>query len=131
MPNRRSPHGPRTPREPHTGHSSETDHKPVPAPPPEPSAPCASDCIYVDGIEDGVARLLIVHPSTPAGATGSLGDDWREYRLPLHVLPAGLHEGEWLNLNLQRAPAPNALLGGAPSLREELGKDDDGGDFSL
>lgn len=131
MPNRRSPQGPRGSHEPPQGHSSETGHKPAPAAHNEPPAPGASDCIYVDGIEAGVARLLIVHPSTPAAAAGSMGDDWREYRLPLHVLPAGLREGEWLNVSLQRVPAPAALLGGAPSLREELGKDDDGGDFSL
>ncbi len=89
------------------------------------------DCIYVDGIESGVARLLIAHPSASTAAESRLGDDWREYRLPVHVLPNDLREGEWLTLSLKRVPAPTELESKVRSLRDELRANDDGGDFSL
>lgn len=91
----------------------------------------AKDCIYVDGIEAGLARLLIAQPSAAEAGPSPLGDDWREYRLPLHVLPADLREGDWLSISLSRVPAPTAVETESRSLRSTLGASDDGGDFSL
>ncbi|HNN93799.1 MAG TPA: hypothetical protein PKI03_16065 [Pseudomonadota bacterium] len=96
--------------------------------PATPQVLAPGDCIYVDGVEAGIARLLIAHPN--ANASG-LGDDWREYRMPVHVLPQDVREGDWLTLNLKRVPAPSELENKARSLRDELGANDDGGDFSL
>ena len=100
-----------------------------PPAPPRHRPLCRVTASTVDGIESGVARLLIAHPSASAAAENGLGDDWREYRMPVHVLPNDLREGEWLTLSLIPRPSPTALESRARSLRDELGANDDGGDF--
>lgn len=122
-------------RPPHANPASASEFQSTAADPRASGPTCAAHCVYVDGIEGDIARLLIAHPQPgqpdPASSSPAQSDDWREYRLPLHVLPPGLREGDWLNLTLQRVATPTSLMSAAPTLRRELGQDDDGGDFSL
>jgi hypothetical protein len=74
--------------------------------------------VFLDRIEDGTAVLVFDD------------DDARE--LPVHALPAGAREGDWLVLTLTVDPAlTRARRDEALALRRRLGQDDDGGDLSL
>ncbi len=85
-----------------------------------PAAALPADQVYVDGIEGEIARLLIVD------ARG----EWQPFHLPLRVLPPGLKENTWLVLHSRSQPPP-PWADSVRSLRARLGRDDDGGDFSL
>ena len=75
--------------------------------------PPAPSLLFVDAIEGDKARLL-----------------WgvEAFDVPAGLLPPGTREGAWLHLTLSAAPAPPDE--GGP-LREELSRDDDGGDIKL
>lgn len=90
------------------------------SPPASASTSHAGDWVYVDGVEDDLARLLIVDSA----------GEWQAFHLPLRVLPAGVKENTWISLRSHIQPAP-PWADSVRSLRERLGRDDDGGDFSL
>ena len=98
----------------------------IDAAPPSASSPApasashAGDWVYVDGIEDDMARVLIIDSA----------GEWQPFFLPLRVLPAGLKENTWISLHSHRQPSP-PWADSVRALRERLGRDDDGGDFSL
>jgi hypothetical protein len=68
---------------------------------------------FVDAIDADVARLL-------AGE--------RAFTLPLALLPAGVREGDWVELTIARAPAPPD---DTEARRARLSRDDPGGDIDL
>jgi hypothetical protein len=83
------------------------------------AAAAASKPAYVDAVEAGVARVLLEDPS----------GEWRAYSLPASILPEGAGEGSWLDLTLKlRKPPKDAQ---SATLRQRLGKKDDGGDIHL
>lgn len=75
---------------------------------------------YVDAIEEGVARLVL---RDTHGA-------WRSYHLPASVLPADARENTWIEIAITRTAAPPDAEAAGP-LRERLGRNEQGGDFSL
>ena len=82
---------------------------------PKPTKPTPSTKttgVFVDGVEDGEARLL-------------LGDD--AFTVPAALLPDGVGEGTWLNLTATVTP-PQA---DPDALRRKLGRDDPGGPIKL
>ena len=74
--------------------------------------------VYVDSIEEGVARLV---PSEGELRTVSVPAAW---------LPAGVREGQWVELQV-RAAAPPPGHEESKALRERLGGGDDVGDLAL
>jgi hypothetical protein len=89
--------------------------KSKPAAPAEPRLSQA----FVDGVEAGVARLLLKDEQ----------GEWRTFHLPVTALPKDAHEGGWLELAVRSiAPPPEA---DARALREQLGRGDSGGNFAL
>jgi hypothetical protein len=87
------------------------------ASPPDREAPCTA--IFVDAIEDGVARVLDAHEQ------GS-------WSLPLAWLPANTREGEWLSLTTHRSSPPPDPDGKTPEARRaSLSADDPGGPIKL
>jgi len=91
--------------------------KPKPKPEAPPEAPRTTRA-FIDGVESGVARLLM------ADASG----EWRTFHLPALALPAGAKEGSWIELAVRSVPPPQSE---ARALREHLGRSDPGGNFSL
>ena len=89
--------------------------RPKPPAPPEPRVSRA----FLDGLEAGVARLLLKDEQ----------GEWRSYNLPAAVLPKDAQEGGWLELSARSIPPPPDL--DARALREQLGRSDRGGNFSL
>lgn len=97
-----------------------TKPKPTARPkPPSPTEPPRVTRAFLDGLEAGVARLLL------QDAQG----EWRSYHLPAVVLPKDAQEGGWLELSARSIPPPPDL--DAHVLREQLGRSDRGGNFSL
>jgi hypothetical protein len=113
-----------------------TDRSPFDSPPPgqgstrssssSPSdreAPCTA--VFVDAIEDGVARLLDAHQEHQEGS----------WSLPVAWLPANVREGEWLSLTARRSspPHPPGDPEGttAEARRASLSADDPGGPIKL
>lgn len=95
-------------------------HPPAtPAAAPQAAAP-PTHLAYVDAIEGDVARVLF------ADRAG----EWRPFTLPLHVLPADIKENSWVSLR-GHTHDPPPWAESVRSLRARLGRDDDGGDFSL
>jgi hypothetical protein len=68
---------------------------------------------FVDAVDEGVARLLIGEQT---------------FTLPAHLLPAGVGEGDWVEISVGRAPAPPD---DTEARRARLGGDDPGGDVKL
>ena len=68
--------------------------------------------VFVDGIEDDRARLLV-------------GED--AFTVPRALLPDDAREGSWLRLSVAIAPTPSD----PGDLRRRLGKDDPGGPIKL
>jgi hypothetical protein len=69
--------------------------------------------LFIDEIDDGVARVL-------------LGE--QAISLPVAVLPAGAHEGDWIELSVGVIPAPPT---DTEQRRKRLAADDPGGDVKL
>jgi hypothetical protein len=69
--------------------------------------------VFVDEVEEQVVRLV-------AGE--------RIFHLPLALLPADAHEGQWLRISVARAAAPPDSQVG---LRNRLGGNDPGGPIKL
>jgi hypothetical protein len=69
--------------------------------------------VFVDAIENGVARLLA-------------GD--QSFTVPASLLPDGAREGSWVSLEAKIVPAPP---GDAEAIRKRLAGDDPGGDVKL
>ena len=69
--------------------------------------------LFVDQIEDGVARVL-------------LGE--RVVSLPVDLLPGGAREGDWVQLSVGVIPPPAI---DTEDIRERLAKDDPGGIIKL
>jgi hypothetical protein len=69
--------------------------------------------LFVDELEDGDAWLL-------------LGD--KRHRVPRAMLPIGAHEGTWLRLSIDQAPAEAQEI---EAHRERLGRADPGGKVKL
>ncbi len=90
--------------------------RPKPPPPPEPPRVTRA---FVDGLEAGVARLLLQDEQ----------GEWRSYHLPAAALPKDAQEGGWLELSTRSIPPPPDL--DARALREQLGRGDRGGNFAL
>jgi hypothetical protein len=90
------------------------------SPPPDREAPCTA--VFVDAIEDGVARILDAHEE------GS-------WSLPVAWLPANVREGEWLSLTARRTSPPHPPGdpdGKTPEARRaNLSADDPGGPIKL
>ena len=86
---------------------------------PSSTAPPRVTRAFVDGLEAGVARLLLADEQ----------GEWRIYHLPAAVLPKDGQEGGWLELSTRRIPPPPDL--DARALREQLGRGDRGGNFSV
>ena len=78
-----------------------------------PRPPPAAARAFVDAIDEGVARLLIGEQA---------------FTLPAALLPAGVREGDWVEITVARAPAPPD---DTEARRRRLGKDDPGGDIEL
>lgn len=87
---------------------------------PETQSTPARTLAYVDSIEEGVARLVL------RDAHGA----WRSYNMPAAVLPADARENTWVEIAIARTTAPPDAEAAGP-LRERLGRNDKGGDFSL
>lgn len=68
---------------------------------------------FIDEMEDQVARLV-------AGE--------RVFHLPLALLPADAHEGQWLRIVVGTTAAP---ADGQTELRNRLGRSDPGGPIKL
>ncbi len=68
---------------------------------------------FIDEMEEQVARLVA-------------GD--RVFHLPLALLPADAHEGQWLRITVGTAAAPSS---GPAELRDRLGGHDPGGPIKL
>lgn len=99
-----------------------TKPKPKPtatAKPPSSTAPPRVTRVFLDGLEAGVARLLLADEQ----------GEWRSYHLPAAVLPKDAQEGGWLEFSARSIPPPPDL--DARALREQLGRGDRGGNFSL
>jgi hypothetical protein len=79
----------------------------------EPAVSAKTTRAFVDAVEAGVARLLVGEQA---------------FTLPLALLPAGLREGDWVDITLARAPAPPD---DTEARRARLSKDDPGGDIDL
>jgi hypothetical protein len=69
--------------------------------------------VFVDEVEDQVARLV-------AGE--------RIFHLPLALVPADAHEGQWLRISIALVAAPPE---GQTGLRNRLGGNDPGGPIKL
>lgn len=74
--------------------------------------------VFLDSIEEGVARLI------PAEG------EPRAVSVPAAWLPAGVREGQWVELQVRAAAAPPGQEEGK-ALRQRLGQGDDGGDLAL
>lgn len=92
---------------------------PKPAKQTEPPATPRVTPAFLDGLEDGVARLLMQDEH----------GEWRTFHLPAAALPPEAHEGSWIELAIRSIPPPPEHAGRA--LREKLGRDDQGGNFAL
>jgi len=68
---------------------------------------------FVDAIDEGVARLLVCEQA---------------FTLPARLLPAGVREGDWVEISVGRAPAPPD---DTERRRSRLAGDDPGGDVKL
>jgi len=101
--------------------STPNPESPTPASPetPESKVQPAVTRAFVDGLEEGKARLLL------EDAHG----EWQTYHLPAAVLPADVKEGSWLELTARSTAAPTQYDSRGP--REKLGRNDKGGNFSL
>lgn len=75
--------------------------------------------VFLDGLEAGVARLLVPDES----------GEWRTFHLPAKVLPGDAREGSWIELAVRSIPPPPGHEGKA--LRDKLGSGDDGGNLTL
>jgi hypothetical protein len=108
-----------------------TDRSPFASPPPAetsssssspPDRDAPSTAVFVDAIEDGVARVLV------AQGNGS-------WSLPVAWLPANTREGEWLSLTTRRSSPPEPLAGpeaeSTEARRANLSADDPGGPLNL
>ena len=95
--------------------------EPVPATPAAAVAPAGprTTRAYLDGIEEGTARLLL------EDAHG----EWLTYHLPTAALPTDAKEGSWLELGTRSIAAPAEFDSRAP--RGKLGRSDRGENFSL
>jgi hypothetical protein len=68
---------------------------------------------FVDAIDEGIARLLIGEQA---------------FTLPAALLPAGVSEGDWVEITVGRAaPPPDDTA----ARRSRLSSDDPGGDIDL
>ena len=74
---------------------------------------------FLDGLESGVARLLMADEH----------GEWRTFHLPAAALPPEAHEGSWIELGIRSIPPPPEHAGRA--LRDKMGRDDRGGDIVL
>lgn len=74
---------------------------------------------FVDGLEAGVARLLLADEH----------GEWRTFHLPAASLPPDAREGSWIELAVRSIPPPPEQAGKVP--REKLGHDDHGGNITL
>jgi hypothetical protein len=94
-----------------------TKPKPKPAALVPPESPRTTRA-FLDGVESGVARLLMEDEH----------GEWRTFHLPAAALPASAKEGSWIELGIRSIPPPEPA---ARALREQLGRSDRGGNFSL
>lgn len=85
-----------------------------------PKSPPARTLAYVDGIEEGTARLVL------RDARG----EWRSYDLPRSLLPTDAREGLWIEL-VTRLTTPPPEAEATAALRARLGRGDKGGDIAL
>jgi hypothetical protein len=70
--------------------------------------------LYVDSIDEGVARLVL--------------DEEETFTLPARLLPKGARAGSWVRLSVGIAPEPASR---ADAIRKKLARDDDGGPIKL
>jgi hypothetical protein len=68
---------------------------------------------FVDAVEADVARLLVGEQA---------------FTLPLALLPAGVREGDWVEITIARTQAPPD---DTEARRARLSRDDPGGDIDL
>lgn len=78
--------------------------------------------LFIDSVADGVARL-----SAPTPASGA--DPAPGLSFPAALLPAGVGEGAWIEVQIH-ATSPPAGQDNAAT-RQRLGQADDGGDLKL
>lgn len=90
-----------------------------PVPQTDSSGPPRVTPVFLDGLESGVARLLV------PDETG----EWRTFHLPAKVLPGDVHEGSWIELTVRSIPPPPGYENKV--LRDKLGSGDDGGNLTL
>ena len=90
-----------------------------PVPQTDSPAPPRVTPVFLDGIEAGVARLLV---EDEAG-------EWRTFHLPAKVLPEDAHEGSWIELAVRTIAPPPGYEG--KLRRDKLGSSDDGGNLTL
>jgi hypothetical protein len=69
--------------------------------------------VFIDEVEENVVRLV-------AGE--------RVFHMPLALLPADAHEGQWLRISVAEGVAPPDAQAG---LRNRLGRNDPGGPIKL
>jgi hypothetical protein len=72
--------------------------------------------IFVDEIEDGIARVLI---------------DELALSLPVNLLPPAAREGDWVELAARVIPAPPQSAQDTEERRKRLAADDPGGTLKL
>jgi hypothetical protein len=72
--------------------------------------------VFVDAIEAGVARLLVGEQA---------------FTLPAQLLPAGVREGDWVEITIGRVPAPPDAGEDSEAWRRRLSRGDRGGDVKL
>jgi hypothetical protein len=75
--------------------------------------PAQTTRAFIDAIEAGRARLLV-------------GEE--AFTMPSRLLPAGVREGDWVDIAIGLAPAPPD---DSEARRARLSKDDPGGDIDL
>lgn len=79
--------------------------------------------LFIDSVADGVARL-----SAPTPASGG-ADLAPGLSFPAALLPAGVGEGAWIEVQIHATTPPAGQDNAAA--RQRLGQGDDGGDLKL
>jgi hypothetical protein len=90
-------------------------------PAPSPATPRVTRA-FIDGLEEGTARLLLQDSSDGQG-------EWRTYKLPAAALPPEAREGDWIELSVRTIPPPAEVA--RPVHPQRRHKTEDEGDFSL
>lgn len=77
---------------------------------------------FVDGVESGIARLVV---------GGADGMEAHTIELPASLLPRSVREGSFIELRISPLPPDDQQAADREKLRHQLSKDDDGGDITL